>query len=453
MKKIQIFIDHDIIIRHFLHNNTFCELEKHYELQYVFPLYEKRIKSTLDSLGLKSIVKIPLDPYRIAKLRHLAKIQGIYEGRKKKRYSPAKLWRKLLGPRTYFDMWVKSLPGVFSLYRDTVIKKVGTYTEMEQVIGNFSPDLILHPTVLEGVFISDLSLLSDKKKIPFVALMNSWDNPSTKAQAVRTPDYIVVWGEQTKQHAIEFLDMKPERIKILGAAQFEVYKQKPTKNRDEICKSINVNSNKKLILYAGSSKSLNEIEHLKFLDKAIEDDELKDCHVIFRPHPWRAPAKDEPDFFDITWKHISMDPTMLDFYNSPKQAQESKIHLTDYMDTHNMLSAIDLLISNMSTIMLEGALHGKPVLCMASDEDIKGNDFLYVTINSLYFRELLERLEIVRCRNFLDFPKLCKSLLEKCSSRAFQEALLEKVHFFVEQNNKDPYSVKLYRLIQEILSN
>lgn len=452
MKKIQIFIDHDIIVRHFLHNNTFSELEKHCEVQYIFPLYERRVKSDIDSLGLKSIVKIPVNPLRLAKLRQLAKIQGMYTGRKNKKYSRASMWRVLLGFRKYLRMWVRVLPGVFVLYRKRVIRKTGLYPEMEQAIDNFLPDIILHPSVLEGLFIYDLALLSEKKRIPFVVLMNSWDNPSTKAQIIKPPDYLVVWGEETKHHAVDFLGMRPKQVKIMGAAQFEVYKKQPTKTREEICKISGVDARKKIIVYAGSSKSVNEIEHLKFLEKAIEDSKLKGCHIIFRPHPWRSPAKGEPDFYEVSWKHVSMDPTMQVFYNRPEQVQNSKLNLTSYMDTHNILNAADLLISNVSTIMLEAALHGKPVLCMVSNEDIIRNSFLRVTMNSIYFQELLGKLDIPRCKDYRDLPKLCSELLRLGSSLSFCGAQLEKVHFFVDQGEK-PYSIRLKEFIQGILES
>ena len=36
--------------------------------------------------------------------------------------------------------------------------------------------------------------------------MNSWDNPSTKRSLIGNPDWLFVWGEQTKKHAEKFVD-------------------------------------------------------------------------------------------------------------------------------------------------------------------------------------------------------------------------------------------------------
>jgi len=453
LKKVQIFIEHDIIIRHFLYSRTFSELEKNFEIQYVFPLQDQRVKTDIDTLGLKSVVKIPVDRNRLAKLRHLAKIQTMVMSRKNKSFRfVKKLWRTLTGWKNYSRMYLKSLPGVFSFYKQKILKETGIWHDMERIIDEFSPDVIIHPSVLEGLFISDLSLLTEKKMIPFIALMNSWDNPSTKAMIIKSPDWLVVWGEQTKCHAIDFLGMKPEQIKIFGAAQLEVYRQPPSKTREVICQSLNVDLGKKLILYAGSSKSINEMKHLKFLDESVAKGDLMNCHIIFRPHPWRTPAENEPDFYDVPWKNVSMDPSMTRFYNNPKQANSSKINLTDYMDTHNLLNAADLLISNMSTITIEAAIHGKPVLCMVSDKDIKASTHLRVTINSLYFKELLEKLEVPRCSNFKDLPGLCGQLLKQSSSQSFIASQKQKARFFVDQSD-EPYPVQLNKFVREVISD
>lgn len=450
MKKIQIFIDHDIIIRHFLFNDTFKELNKNYNLQFVFPIDDKRIKTDINNFKLSSIKLIPVDRDRLGKLRYLSKVQTINIARKKPAYKfIKKLWKMVFCFKDYYKMWLKSLPIVFNIYKNKIIKEIGNYPELEKVINNFNPDIIIHPSVLDGLFISDLALITHKKNIPFLVLMNSWDNPSNKALVIKPPDYLVVWGEQTKNHAIKFLGMDPENIKIMGAAQFEIYSKKPTKTRKDICNEIGINHNKKLILYAGSSKSINEINHLLALEESINKGFLKNCHVIFRPHPWRAPSEDEPDFFEIKWENVSMDPAMMNYYNSPKKSDEKKINLTDYMDTHNLLSAINLLISNVSTILLEAAMHGKPIICMVSDEDIKKSEFLKVTMISIYFQELLKILEVPRCKNYKELPKLCENMLSISALSDFEKKQKEKSNFFVDQG-LEPYSIGLNKLVNEI---
>ncbi|CAM2057436.1 conserved hypothetical protein [Desulfovibrionales bacterium] len=450
-KRIQIFIDHDIIIRHFILNHTFAPLEALHHVQYVFPDNKKRVTVDLTHLKLQNIRKIAVDWRRLAMLRELAKIRNLRIARQNRQYnSVARLYTALMKPKDFACLNRLSLPGFWQWHKHRVVKMAGPFPELEAIIDAFNPDLLIHPTVLDGYFITDLGRINQERRIPFLALMNSWDNPSTKAGALYPPQYLFVWGEQTRRHAREFLGMDNSHIIISGPAQFEVYRQPPTKDRTAICAEIGIGSYHKLILYAGSSKSVNEIKHLQLMEQSVADGTLAGCHIIFRPHPWRAPAIDEPDFFDIPWQHVSMDPSMQPFYIGPKQTpkKQNLIHLTDYMDTHNILSAIDLLVSNVSTIFIEAAMHGKPLLCLISDKDVADSLHLNFTINTSYFNELLQRLDVPRCHEATTFTSHCRSLLDQAATSSYADMQRSRAHYFAELPPTS-YPQRLLQFVEE----
>ncbi len=455
MKKVQIFVDHDIIIRHFIQNHSFAELEKSFQVQYVFPHKHNRVKTDvtrfIQESGNVSIVWLPVNTARIAKLRYLAKIQTFYRSYFGKDYGMIRqTWKTFMGKREYAKVWLLSLRWIFPFYKKRFLASLPPCTELEQVIDAFKPDAILHPTVLEGLFISDLSALGKKKNIPFIALMNSWDNPSTKAMALDLPEWLVVWGEQSKNHAVQFLGMDPKQVKILGAAQFDVYRTPPEKSREEICASMEIDPNKKLILYAGSSKCVNEIKHLQELDQLIVEGKIPNAHVIFRPHPWRDPAPNEADFFDIPWKNVSMDPSMREFYSKPSAKEEVKVNLVSYNATHNILSAVDLVMSNMSTLMLEAALHGKPTLALMTETDLKDSTTLRLITQFYFFQEMLERLEIPSCREYRDLSRHCNALLEQGATEDFKTEKVRQVGYFVDLG-KDSFPSQLRTFVQSLV--
>ena len=70
--------------------------------------------------------------------------------------------------------------------------------------------------------------------------MNSWDNPSTKSTMLGNPDKLLVWGEQTKNHANEFLKCPKDSIVLSGAAQFEIYKKNPKTTRNSYRDSLGI---------------------------------------------------------------------------------------------------------------------------------------------------------------------------------------------------------------------
>lgn len=447
--KIQIFVEHDIIIRHFLLSGVLKKLEEHNEVQYILPK-DSRVKTDIPSLNLRNYRVVDVNRKRISQLRDLAKVQTIYIAKKKKKFQfVERIWEGVLTKSHVRRLKVKSHPLIFPFYKKFKLKQLGKSENLAQIICDFAPDILIHPTVLDGLFIADLCSTSKELKIPLIVLMNSWDNPSTKAMVVGLPDHLVVWGPQTKQHAMDFMAMPENKISCFGSAQFDVYKLKPTKSRNDICQLMGVPAEKKLIVYAGSSKSINEIDHLLTLEKEIEEGKLENCHIVFRPHPWRAPAPNEPDFHSLNWKHVSIDPFMAPYFKSTKDV---KMNLTDYMDTHNILSACDLLISNVSTILLEGAMHFKPVICMVSDADLAQSDFLRVILNALFFNELLEKMDIPRCKEHKQISSIITSELKLAEAPRYVSERKNLIDYFVN-TDQELYSQKLEKLIPEIIKN
>ena len=447
--RIQIFVEHDIIIRHFLHSGVFRLLETRHEVQYVFPEKTKRIRTDIASLGLSNYKRIDIDEHRAAKLRHLAKIQTLHRTRHKEIYHTVQDTWKMMGDDVFRGMWLRSQPVIFPIYRRKTLKQAGQCPSIERAIDDFAPHLIIHPSVLEGLFIADLALACPQRSIPFLVLMNSWDNPSTKSMVVNYPDVLAVWGKQTQRHAIDFMGIPEAKTRILGAAQFDVYRKKPTTTKRELCQTLGIDPSMRLMVYAGSSKSVNEIKHLQLLEQAIENRDLQNCFVIFRPHPWRAPAPGEPDFFDIPWRHVEMDPAMRPSYNSPKSAAPTQINLTDYMDTHNLLSVSDCLISNVSTILLEAALHGNAIACMVSDEEINTNRFLRVVHNAVYFKELIQTLRVPRVRLHSQLATVCQDLLKKAESPQFRQEQRAKTEYFIDRSDIS-YEQRLTNLAEQM---
>ena len=118
--------------------------------------------------------------------------------------------------------------------------------------------------------------------------MNSWDNCCCKAFCTGSPDKLIVWGEQAKKHAKLYLNMPEEKIECFGAAQFEIYKTPPKESRKELAEFFNVNPDKKILLYVELVIQKND-----YISKTKKEYELtlEDCHVIYRPHPWREFSK------------------------------------------------------------------------------------------------------------------------------------------------------------------
>lgn len=451
MAKVAVFVDHDIIIRHFILNGILGCLETDYDVVFIFPESHRRVSTKLDTLKLKryKTVKVAEErAYLYRRLYHASVLRFLRRTEDKK--IVFRFWRDALGKRAYWESWLYSWPISYHVYRWRMLSQIGESAELNQMLSHEDPDIIVHPTVLEGLFVSDLVQWGKRTGRPTLFIMNSWDNPATKAMMIGYPDRLAVWGEQTRRLAVKHLGVPNKNIVCLGASQFDLYRRPPREAPQEFRRRIGIPNGLKLLLYAGSSKGLNETRHLEVLETAIEKGELPGCFVLYRPHPWRAQVEDEKDFYSMNWRHVILSPDMEASYRRSREWKGRVVNPADYEDTHVTLSAVDAVISPLSTILLEAAMHGKPIAAYLPDEDLKENLFLYTTANMIHFKEFFERVECLRCERPGDLIKDCRRLLEQAGAPGMSEGLKRQCEYFVEPS-PFPYGERLKQLIRELI--
>jgi CDP-glycerol glycerophosphotransferase (TagB/SpsB family) len=287
---------------------------------------------------------------------------------------------------------------------------------------------------------------------PTVFIMNSWDNPATKAMLVGLPSRLVVWGEQTRDHAIRHMNVPPERVIGLGVAQFDLYRNPPMETPADYKGRLGVPLGHKVLLYAGSSNGLNETNHLLRLEEAVERGELKNCVILYRPHPWRAYPAGEKDYHSLAWKHVTLDPAMEACYRTSRKKERIHVELANYENTHVTLSAVDAVISPLSTILLEAALHGKPVAAYLPNEGIKKNQSVTTRARMIHFLEFFDRVDCIKCESPDDLIEDCRRLLQKADEPGIGERLKKQCAYFVEPSNR-PYAERLNDLILSMVSS
>ena len=102
-KKIGIFIDHDITIRHFIKSNIFSELEKENELHYFFPKNHRRVRTKLNNLRIKNLHEILIDESRAYKIRMFYHALNLRNLKKKINQKDEEIrYKKILGNKLFF---------------------------------------------------------------------------------------------------------------------------------------------------------------------------------------------------------------------------------------------------------------------------------------------------------------------------------------------------------------
>ncbi|RPH54511.1 MAG: hypothetical protein EHM89_18480 [Acidobacteria bacterium] len=264
--------------------------------------------------------------------------------------------------------------------------------------------------MLEGVFINDLVQQSRTRGIPLVIVMNSWDNPSTKRAVVGQPDWLLVWGPQTRNHAIRFMQMPPERAVPFGAAQFDIFREKPRVDRATFAVRHEINSTSKIILFAGSSARTDEVAALSALDRAIEEGKLPRAAVVYRPHPWGEGGRNGARIASARWRHVKIHEAMRDYVTRLATGPVG-MTLPDYRDTNDLLSVIDIVVSPLSTILVEGMLHAKPVVVFAP-QGVQGSEILNNRLPQFHFEDFLAVPHVGRAATFDELVAVLRPLVE-----------------------------------------
>jgi hypothetical protein len=302
--------------------------------------------------------------------------------------------------------------------------------------------------VLEGLYLNDLIDLCQRRRIPLIVIMNSWDNPSTKRAMVGNPDWLLVWGEQTQRHAVEFARMPVDRAIKFGAAQFEVYRAPPRISREAFCQVNGLDSTRRILLYAGSSKGTDEIAHLSALDQAIEAGQLGATTVLYRPHPWGGGGRNGHLLLDTVWRNVRIENSMKDYLEKVRSGFSGK-YLPDYRDTHDVLSCVDAVISPLSTIILEAALHRKPVMCFLPLEDT--SEHFRRDLALTHFHQMFDVPEIVVAKGEQNLIRQTQVLLNQVGDHDCAARLGNAMNFFVEPFDR-PYPVRLTEFVERVVT-
>lgn len=105
---------------------------------------------------------------------------------------------------------------------------------------------------------------------------------SSKGLLRAEPDIVCVWGKQMYDMVVGHHRTFPEKVKIVGVPQYEVYREKI--NMSDARKHLGLPEDKKLWLFAGIGEPYDEMSILTEIDRLIGTELPSDILVLYRPH-------------------------------------------------------------------------------------------------------------------------------------------------------------------------
>jgi len=335
---------------------------------------------------------------------------------------------------------LRAAPGIFQHYKRTAIRKLGVDPEMARLIAKIKPRFLLLPSSLYDPFTNDAIVAGHALGVPTVVLQTGWDNPSSKGSIARQPDHFGVWSEQSLRHVRDMQFCDEDRLFVIGSPYYETYvRRKPTATK-EARKRFGMPTEGPVVLLGGSFRQFDEVALLQRLEAAIDAGELPKMTLFYRPHPGRQ-LREELNFFDTSWKYTMLDPEIEQVYKTNQEGKKAFQHTYDLERVADLLTAVDVTISPLSSISLESLLMGTPVLgiCYNDGRNPWGPD---VTSQMEHYRDM-ERVPAVRmCRNPDAIIGDLRKMLELARDPESANMAREGARYFVD-NGSRPYGQQL----------
>jgi hypothetical protein len=451
--RILIVMTHVRYVRNYLESGALAELEKDCEIYFTVRNGITVEQSWLDRFPNFSFYDLPSEREQTAQL--IFDVQTLRFAKKcasfafrekvvfptlsqrlKAGWSPRKivrraLYRGLLG--------VLSSPVTYPLFRKGFVDRMPAAAGLAERVNAIRPDLVILPSSGYAIEATDIVRICRPLKIPTLLLIDNWDNLSSKSMLWELTDHVGVWGEQSKEHAVDIQGFAPDAVSLLGTPRFNSYFEL----RERTLPS---HFPFPYALFVGTALAFDEASALRLLDQELEQhpELYGGLKVVYRPHPWRL-GKDSIIGMDL--KHVVLDPQMAANYAKGKLTKTFQPGLEYYPA---LLSNAAFVVGGITSMLIESAIFAKRFLVIVYDEDgnIQSPKLLYE--NYVHFRGLERLPGLTFCRELSDLTPLFRRMFEESRQPlTFTEVDRERQYFLF--SDERTYAERLSGVVRGLL--
>lgn len=377
MKTILLTIPRGVVARNLLENDFYRQLRQRYHIVILTPaatdpdFLDRFNHPHATFLEFKEISHTRVDAWFVGLQKYLTynRFTGL-----KKRYGIRGVSQPSDASRTRYHLYAMIFWPLSRLVflRDLVRwfdyrwgqRKV--VTACRKIITQYQPALIISTSLLSNIETA-LVKAGRQSGVPVIGMPKSWDNLSKAAARVK-PDILVVWSQFMAEQAVKWQNMPPERIKIIGIPQFDLYADKRRLwPRDRFLKEFGLDPNKKTILYASGGKGIPEDRELvQIVYEEMRQITNRPVQLLIRPH--YKYIRDADKFTKLsTWPDVRIDQRDS---NSVSFRDQGDYSVTGSERLMNMIYHSNVIINTASTINLDAAAFDKPIINLALREVI-----------------------------------------------------------------------------------
>ena len=277
-------------------------------------------------------------------------------------------------------MLVKMLSGLgrrFAWFRKKFVKLEGYLFPghlYDSYFEKYRPEVLVVSSL--GYMIDPLIMrAAARNNCKVVSIIHNWDNPTSKDYRGAEPDYAICWN-QTMQREVEvFHDLPAERLHVGGIAHWDMYFDGSLElgAKDEYLEKHGLSSEGKLVLYATSAfrtfpGTFDVIEQI--LRANSEGAFSQKINLLVRLHPQYLLFDKKKGALIVERYQQQMDDIVRRFpgmvaFTYPKVTvlnDDIDLPLSEMNTLAESLHHADLLLTEYSTVMIEGAIFDLPVI-------------------------------------------------------------------------------------------
>ena len=209
------------------------------------------------------------------------------------------------------------------------------------------------------------------KGVRTVAAIAGWDNPSSYNLSGAPMDHITCWSEIQKEELVLGSDWNPQRVNISGIPAYDGYFLRSWLiPRDEYFRQHDLDPQRKLLSYACSFETLHpNFPNMAAIIELVNHNELAEpCQLLIRFHPnhfikgsrFEAERLRTVEYVkDMPLVHI-VEPVSLGGGLGHYSGE-------DMPEKASMMAYTDVFLTVYSTMVVETAIHDKPIISVTID--------------------------------------------------------------------------------------
>ncbi len=328
---------------------------------------------------------------------------------------------------------------IFHLYKNLILSRVKLNNDILEVVEKIKPDLIIYTTHCYEPETFMIPKIAKDMGAKTLFLVDNWDNVSCKTVFYNKPDFLGVWGEQSRNHAEKIQSIQKKNIFLIGSPKFDNYLLLRKKKMKNIFKH-------KYVLFFGIVELYNDIEVLRLLDKEISENKIfyKDLKIVFRPHPSR------PNIFLHSkkirnFKNIIFDPNMDNYLKTKnkKFLENKKLYF------EKLLSNSLFNIGGLTTVTIESLMFKKKQIFYCYEEKDNITDPKSLFENSLHFEKIEKVSALTKSKSLNLVIKNFREMYKNKNYNKINKNLDNEINYFYYISNKT-YSKKLLFIVKKI---